>query len=266
MRRERELLYFDRHGLLPYPGEAIEKFETRASVLMMLHVDPKFIIALEKKILESEQTPFDASWTTNFTSQHAHFIKFQKELRLFRHLVDTDLTWLPVFGFHYNKIVKTQSIVAAYTGLATLPKPFPYRNFHVPYFGINTEWLSRHDNNLGGYHEAFHAIRYTFDSSADRRTLSEKFSHFAGEQMLQIGNRDCCCESKTVQEQYQIFVTILKYFFGKNAYYVLARLSYGEMCQLFIHHRGSTHSPVEWLKSRAKTSLRHKIICLKLGI
>lgn len=287
MSNERKLLFLDSKGLVPYQDESEEEFIHRGTIILLKYSQSFYISYIEKQIVNGYSNNDRISIIPDHPTEQ-YKTDFQKGIAIFNQKVKADFSWLPIFRFSNNP--KSKEILIAFFGQFAINIGF------IPiYFALSVDLIGD-DYFYTGAHECFHALRSSFDwPKEDKTCLRSVFSHLGG--LIYQSQHKKFNESlsgiklvdvlfllilfrikegypndsdqnldKKAKAQFNILSEILYLYFGENNFYVLSRLSYDEMMENFLTKKILFQSPLDYLKKKSQTSLRHRIICLKLDL
>jgi len=259
---EELLLSLDGAGLLPWNGEKAEDFMNRG--LRTLRSSRSDRWSRELINVVRERYPGRGVGYKNFDiAQDTRRVRrFRKGVEAFGQTVGADLSWLPIVQYWQSEFDRshthTGTIIAFFAAL-----PGTESGYYLPFLGVNTTKLTFSSAYDSGAHEAFHMIRKPLFGPIYLAGARE-FDHLGG---LIISPVKRWLAYDTHERQFRAAWRELRRAFGKDAGYVMARLSYDELVEKILE-KFKGRDPRQYITWAAgfEHNLRHRIMAERLGL
>ena len=257
-----DLLHLDTKGLLPWNGEAEHEFVVRGvRTILSSNMDRwhQELIHKARLVLDTSSAGYRSIEIAQDTKRVR---RFRRGIAAFGHATGADLSWIPIVQYWQSEFDRSHdyhSTVAGFSSCILGSEP----GYYLPFIGVNTLKITLVSPYASGAHEAFHAIRRPLFGP----TCSVQANEFEHLGSLVVSPVKRALARDIYGRQFQAAWRELRRAFGKDAGYVMVRLSYDELIQKII---GKFYgmNPRQYLAWAAgfKDNLRHRIMAERLGL
>lgn len=246
-----ELLELDAMGLLPLEGEAARAFKRRGARTLRSYADPQWRTEFIQQAI-AHNNRLNAFHAVRIAGDRRKVRRFRDGIAALGQAVGADLSWIPIIEYWQSEFEPNSKY--PYTVVAFAGELTRETGYYLPYLGINVG-LTIGSPFDSGSHEAFHALRRPLDRTGQHAAA---FDHL-GSYVISPVKRWLPLHASG--RKFRSAWIRLRWAFGKDAAYVLARMAYNELDNPVI-----MKAPRQYILGATKHNLRHRIMAARLGL